>query len=118
MNQLRALLLERGISVPQGPRKLEQHLTAMECGDVRLSPRIQSLIADMQAEWTALDRRIAAFDDEFATHAKTDDTAHRLASIPGIGVLNATARLRQSAMRRRLHVDATSLPGSAWYRGR
>ena len=45
----------------------------------------------MQAEWAALDCRIAAFDDEFATHAKTDDTAHRLASIPGIGVVNATA---------------------------
>lgn len=92
MNQLRALLLERGISVPQGRRKLEQHLTViLERDDVRLSPRIQSLIADMQVEWAALDRRIAAFDDEFATHAKTDDAARRLASIPGIGVLNATA---------------------------
>jgi Transposase IS116/IS110/IS902 family len=38
-----------------------------------------------------LDRRIVALDDEFATHAKTDDVARRLASIPGIGVLNATA---------------------------
>ena len=39
----------------------------------------------------ALDRRIEAFDDEFAAQAKTDDAARRLASIPGIGVLNATA---------------------------
>ena len=29
--------------------------------------------------------------DEFAARAKTDDAARRLASIPGIGVLNATA---------------------------
>ena len=35
--------------------------------------------------------RIEAFDDEFAAQAKTDDAARRLASIPGIGVLNATA---------------------------
>ena len=92
MNQLRALLLERGIAVPQGRRKLEQHLMViLESDEVRLSPRIQSLIADMRSEWAALDRRIAAFDDEFATRAKTDDAARRLASIPGIGVLNATA---------------------------
>jgi transposase len=38
-----------------------------------------------------LDRRIGAFDDEFAARAKADDAARRLATIPGIGVLNATA---------------------------
>src|SRR5437764_2336404 len=45
----------------------------------------------MRAEWIELDRRIAEFEDEFAAQAKTDDAARRLASIPGIGVLNATA---------------------------
>lgn len=38
-----------------------------------------------------MDRRIEAFDDEFAALAKTDEAARRLVSIPGIGVLNATA---------------------------
>ena len=38
-----------------------------------------------------LDRRIAAFDDEFAAMARDDAAARRLATIPGIGVLNATA---------------------------
>ena len=45
----------------------------------------------MRAEWRVLDRRIAAFDDEFAAWAKDDEDARRLATIPGIGVLNATA---------------------------
>jgi len=49
------------------------------------------LIGDMKSEWAALDQRIAAFDNEFAAQAKTDAVARRLASIPGIGVLNATA---------------------------
>jgi transposase len=39
----------------------------------------------------ALDERIKAFDDEFAATARTDDAARRLTTIPGIGVLNATA---------------------------
>jgi transposase len=59
--------------------------------ELRLSPRVRSLVEDMRAEWEALDRRIEAFDNEFAARAKTDDAARRLASIPGIGVLNATA---------------------------
>src|ERR1700745_2780676 len=46
---------------------------------------------DQREEWRDLDRRIEAFDDEFAARAKTDDAARRLATIPGIGVLNATA---------------------------
>jgi transposase len=92
INQLRAVLMERGITVPQGRRKLEQHLAVLLDGEeLRLSPRVRSLVEDMRAEWGALDRRIAAFDDEFAARAKTDDAARRLATIPGIGVLNATA---------------------------
>src|SRR5919107_1366781 len=93
INQLRAILLERGLVAPQGRRKLEQHLAAMldEGGDVPLSPRVRVLLEDMRAEWRELDRRIGAFDDEFAARARTDAAARRLATIPGIGVLNATA---------------------------
>jgi transposase len=85
-------LMERGITIPQGRRKLEQHLAVLVDGEaLQLSPRVRSLVEDMRAEWRALDRRIEALDDEFAAQAKTDDGARRLASIPGIGVLNATA---------------------------
>ncbi|HEX5845800.1 MAG TPA: IS110 family transposase [Rhodoplanes sp.] len=95
INQLRAILLERGISVPQGRHKLEQHVVAMTAsgGDHSLGPRIGRLIDDMRAEWLELDRRIAALDSEFAAHARSDADARRLATIPGIGVLNATALL-------------------------
>jgi transposase len=92
INQLRAVLLERGIAVPQGRRRLEQHLAAiLDDGDMRLSTRAQSLLVSMQAEWREMDRRIEAFDDEFAIQARTDEAARRVATIPGIGVLNATA---------------------------
>lgn len=91
LNQLRAVLMERGITIAQGRRKLEQHFTAMLAGDeVRLSRKVRALLEDMRAEWCELDRHIEAFDDEFAALAKTD-AARRLVSIPGIGVLNATA---------------------------
>jgi transposase len=94
INQLRAVLLERGFTAPQGRRKFAQALGALLDGNQSafgLSQRIQALIEDMRAEWADLDKRIAAFDDEFARQAKADEAARRLATIPGIGVLNATA---------------------------
>jgi transposase len=92
INQLRAILLERGFVVPQGRRKLEQHLAILdECTDLSLSPRMRALIDDMRAQWHELDRYIADLDDEFAERARMDEATRRLTTIPGIGVLNATA---------------------------
>src|SRR6185312_8791052 len=72
---------------------LEQYLAAIPEPetDTSLTPRIRQLIEDIRAEWRELDRRIAAFDNEFAAQARNDPAARRLATIPGIGVLNATA---------------------------
>ncbi|APG90246.1 IS110 family transposase [Sinorhizobium americanum] len=92
INHLRALLLERGIVVAQGRRKLEDTLaTFADEEDTRLSPRMRLLIGDLRAEWRGLDERIAAFDAEFVHMAREDASARRLATIPGIGIINATA---------------------------
>lgn len=40
-----------------------------------------------------LDRRIGAYDNELAALTRDDEVARRLATIPGIGVINATALL-------------------------
>jgi transposase len=45
----------------------------------------------MRAEWHELDHRIDALNAEFAVRARTDEASRRLATIPGIGVLNAAA---------------------------
>src|ERR1700726_3756267 len=67
INQLRAILLERGIIVAQGRRKLEQELVALfdEGQGVGLSARLIKLVEDMRAQWTELDRRIGEFEAEF-----------------------------------------------------
>src|SRR5208282_4147016 len=67
INQLRAILLERGIVVPEGKRKLERFLVALmgEQDGSALTARMRMLVADMQAQWQELDRRIAAFEAEF-----------------------------------------------------
>lgn len=91
-NRIRSLLLERGHVVAQGHARLRRLLGELLEPDAgALSPRMTFLLADMRIRWEELDRRIAAFDAEFATMARTDDRARRLTSIPGIGALNATA---------------------------
>ena len=92
INQLRALLLERGITVPQGRRKIERLLPEI-LGDERngLGPRLRRLIADMREEWRGIDRRISDFDHELTERARAEETTRRLMRIPGIGVLTATA---------------------------
>jgi transposase len=93
INQLRAILMERGIVAPQGKRKLEQFLVTMmdEHDGAELSARMRMLVADIRAEWRDLDRRIEAFDAEFVRWAKENEDARRLVTIPGVGVTIATA---------------------------
>ena len=94
INQMRALLLERGVVLAQRWRAVAAWVDATAAADAAadpLSPRLRRLVADMRAEWNELDRRIAVFDEEFAASARADEKARRLASVPGIGPINATA---------------------------
>jgi transposase len=53
INQLRAIVLERGMVAPQGKRKLEQFLIVLmdEQGGAGLSARMIVLVADARTQW-------------------------------------------------------------------
>jgi len=93
INQMRAILLERGIVVPQGKHRLERYLISLMDGQRTegLSSRIRALIADARAQWLELDRRIAVLTKEFWAFSKQNEDARRLATIPGVGVMIASA---------------------------
>src|SRR5258708_19706808 len=72
INQLRAVLLERGIVVPQGRRKLERYVDALLAEEeIRLSPRTGLLVEDLPAEGRDLSRRIFAFAAHFPSQPPT-----------------------------------------------
>jgi len=52
---------------------------------------MRTLIADMRAQWTELDRRIRAFDTEFVAFLRENADAQLLSTIPGVGPLIASA---------------------------
>ena len=79
--------------MPQGRRRLLDALQVIsdQPDGSGVGPRVRLLLDDMLDQWRGLDRRISALDDEFAAMARNDPAARRLATIPGVGVLNATA---------------------------
>ena len=93
INQLRAVLLERGIILPKGRVNLMRRLEDLMIADPAVSARTRTLLADLRDEWSELDRQVKEYDDELATLTREDEQARRLATIPGIGVINATALL-------------------------
>jgi transposase len=92
-NQLRAVLLERGVILPKRRAPLRHRLHELMAGELPISPRVIRLLQELRAEWASLDERIRAYDDELATLTRENQQARRLATIPGIGVINATALL-------------------------
>lgn len=92
INQLRAILLERGHVFRQGRVVLEREIDGLLSDPpVDLSARMLALAAEMRAEWREMDARVDGLNRDLAAHARADDAANRLVSTPGIGVLGATA---------------------------
>jgi len=92
-NQLRAVLFERGIVLPKRRASLRKRIDELFGDELEISARALKLLRDLRDEWASLDRRIKAYDDELAMLTREDEQARRLATIPGIGIINATALL-------------------------
>ena len=91
-NQLRAILLERGLVFPKGRRKLELAIDALLLEThPALGVRMQKLIGDLREEWRGIDQPIGSLDTEFVARARADSATRRLMTIPGVGTLTATA---------------------------
>lgn len=92
INQLRAVLLERGFIFAAGRVKFESALDGLLAeADEVLPARIRSLVIELRDEWRMLDKKIGAVNAEFVALARQNSAMRRLISIPGIGVLNPTA---------------------------
>ena|SRR2546422_338599 len=92
INQLRALLFERGIAVRQGRLHLERQLPEiLEDADNDLSARMRALLQGLRDEWKTLEIEIAKVEKQIERLAADDDACQRLIEIPGVGPLVATA---------------------------
>jgi transposase len=92
INQIRAILLERGIAVRQGQRFLRAELSRILATPPEvLSPRMVPLIEGLASDWRRLDERIESLSGQIADLASRDAGCERLMSVPGIGPLISSA---------------------------
>lgn len=92
VNQVRALLLEQGVVIPQGVLHVRRQLpTIIEDQDNGLSLTARDYLSDLYSEIVDCDERIEKCDERINSFAKTDETCKRLLKVPGIGPLIATA---------------------------
>src|SRR3954452_14187243 len=91
INALRSHLAEYGIVAAQGRKVSELIAVVRDGGDIRLPGLAREALDELVGQLEALEQRIARLDSRMVRHAREDETARRLASIPGIGAIGATA---------------------------
>src|SRR6266478_2923156 len=79
VNQIRSLLLERGLTLPKGRRYVDQQLPRiLEDGELRLSGCFRVLLAQLKIELEQLTARIEQMDRVIQQTAKENETCQRL----------------------------------------
>lgn len=91
-NQIRGLLGEFGITVPQGISHVSKGLPdIIEDGQNELPDECRALLERLRKHFVELDRQVTELDEQINAWHRTNEHSQRLAKIPGIGPLTATA---------------------------
>jgi transposase len=88
-NALRGLATEFGLTVPQGLGRLEELMILVDA-DTSLPKQGRHAMEMLFARCNALTESIGTAEAEIVAHARSDATARRLATIPGIGPITAS----------------------------
>jgi len=94
INQIRGMLLERGITVRKGRRHIEESLPGiLEDPDNKLSGALRVMLHELRLEMQYLHRQVGECDKLIVRIAGELEDCNRLVAIPGIGPIIATATI-------------------------
>src|SRR3954453_22025148 len=88
-NAMRGLATEFGITVPKGMQKLDELMTLVDA-DESIPKQAKQAITGLPEYCKDLNEGIETFEAAIVAHARHDETARRLATIPGIGPITAS----------------------------
>jgi transposase len=88
-NAMRGLATEFGITVPKGIHKLDELMAVVDADEI-MPQQAKQAITGLHDYWNNLSEGIETFEAEIVAHARHDETARRLATIPGIGPITAS----------------------------
>ena len=93
-NEMRGLLYEHGVVLAQGIATLRTFVLSLVHGDVEgVTPMCKETMADLLSELSDLEERIAVTEKRLKHFSGTSETVARLLTVPGIGLITATALL-------------------------
>jgi transposase len=94
INQIRGLLLERGITIRKGRKHVEASLPhILEDAENKLSGALRALLTQLQIEMQYLHRQVEESDQLIERIASELEPCRRLVAVPGIGPVIATATI-------------------------
>jgi transposase len=90
LNTVRGLLRELGHCIPLGAKRVVPELRVLIEHDAIPSP-LRTVLLEAAFEIEALEKRVRAIEHELEALAAQDESVERLRTIPGVGLLTATA---------------------------
>ena len=94
VNEIRGLLSEDGIVLPQGMSKLRTSIVRqLEAEQAKLIPLSAEVFWQLYDEFLALEKQVAYYNEKLQAMGLTHRQYQRLQAIPGLGPLMATAIL-------------------------
>jgi transposase len=92
VNEIRGLLSEYGIVLPQGMSKFRTSVVRqLEDERTKLTPLSTEVFWQLSDEFLALEKRVAYYNEKLQALARAHPVCQRVQAIPGIGPLTATA---------------------------
>lgn len=91
-NQIRGLLTEYGVLIPKGISYIRKHIPMiLEDAENDLTALFRELLSELYDEMVHLDQRVDMLEQKLAVISAQNPDCQRLLTIPGIGLLTATA---------------------------
>ena len=91
-NQIRGLLAEYGIIIPQGIGHVAKHVPEiLEDGENELPGVFRQLLARLAEHLNELDRQVGELEVQIGSWHRENEASRKLAQIPGIGPITASA---------------------------
>ena len=92
VNEIRGLLNEYGIILPQGVTKFRASVVSkLEDEQAKLTVMSSEMFRQLYDEFLALEKRLESYDEKLAAIGQAHPECQRLQTIPGIGPVSATA---------------------------
>ena len=88
-NAMRGLAAEFGLTVPRSMGKLGELMTLVDA-DEAVPIQARQALSSVFDQCRVLDESIETFEAEIVAHARHDETARRLATIPGVGPITSS----------------------------